>query len=231
MQIVILAGGLGTRLGKLTRNTPKSLVRVSGKPFLEYQLEFLKKGGIENILLCTGHMGEQIERYFGCGAKYGVNIIYSHEEKPLGTAGALKRIENQLDDPFFTMYGDSYVFLDFGQIMSYFQSHDKLALMAVFKNFDKYDRSNTVVQGNLVKRYSKKEKTKDMVHVEYGVNIFRKSVLGMIPENQFYSMDDLFPDLIEQEQLLAYEANQRFYEIGSPKGFKEFEQFIAWSRN
>ena len=91
MQIVILAGGLGTRLGKLTRNTPKSLVRISGKPFLEYQLEFLKKGGIENILLCTGHMEEQIERYFGSGRKYGVNIKYSREDKPLGTAGALKQ--------------------------------------------------------------------------------------------------------------------------------------------
>ena len=90
MQVAILAGGLATRLGDLTRNKPKSMVKVLGKPFLEYQLELLKRLGIKNIILCIGHMGKQIERQFGNGSKYGVNIKYSLEDKLLGTAGALK---------------------------------------------------------------------------------------------------------------------------------------------
>ncbi|MCL0036324.1 sugar phosphate nucleotidyltransferase [Dehalococcoidia bacterium] len=229
MQVAILAGGLATRLGNLTKGQPKSMVRVLGKPFLEYQLELLRRAGIKNIVLCVGHMGEQIERHFGNGGKYGVNIEYSREDRLLGTAGALKKAEAWLNDVFFTMYGDSYLFLDFSFIMSYFKSHNKLALMTVYKNYDRYDRSNTVVEGNLVKKFSKRKKTKDMVYIEYGANIFRKEALNMIPENQFYSLDDLFSRLIEMDELLAFEVKERFYEIGSPQGLNEFEEFVRIS--
>jgi NDP-sugar pyrophosphorylase family protein len=229
MQVVILAGGLATRLGDLTRNQPKSMLKFRRKTFLEYQLELLRRGGIKNIVLCLGHMGEQIERHFGNGRKYGVNIEYSLEDKLLGTAGALKKAEAWLNDVFFTMYGDSYLFLDFSLVMSYFKSQNKLALMTVYKNYDQYDRSNTVVEGNLVKKFSKRKKTKDMVYIEYGANIFRKEALNMIPESQYYSLDDLFPRLVEMDKLLAFEVKERFYEVGSPQGLNEFEEFVRIS--
>lgn len=226
MQVAILAGGLATRLGDLTRNQPKSTLKIRGKTFLEYQLELLRRAGIKDIILCLGHMGEQIERHFGNGRNYGVNIDYSYEEKPLGTAGALKKAAHMLDDPFFTMYGDSYLSLDFPAAMRYFKSQNKLALMTVYKNYDRYDRSNTAIEGNLVKKFSKKEKTEDMVYIEYGANIFSKEALRLIPESQSCSLDDLFFILIEQHELLAYEVGERFYEIGSLSGLKEFEEFI-----
>ncbi len=229
MQVAILTGGLATRLGDLTRNQPKSMLKIRGETFLEYQLELLRRAGIENIVLCLGHMGEQIERHFGNGRKYGVNIKYSLEDEFLGTAGALKKAEALLNDVFFTMYGDSYLFLDFPAAMSYFTSQNKLALMTVYKNYDRYDRSNTVVEGNLVKKFSKKEKTEDMVYIEYGANIFKKEVLNVIPENQYYPLDNLFPRLIEMEELLAFEVKERFYEIGSLQGLKEFEDFVRMS--
>ena len=103
MQVVILAGGLATRLGDLTRNQPKSMVKVREKPFLEHQLELLKGAGVKNVVLCIGHMGEQIESYFGDGTKHGVNIKYSVEDMPLGTAGALKKAGNLLNGVFFTL--------------------------------------------------------------------------------------------------------------------------------
>jgi len=229
MQIAILAGGLATRLGNLTRNQPKSTLKIRGKTFLEYQFALLRRAGIKNIVLCLGHMGEQIESYFGDGKRFGVNIDYSYEGKPLGTAGAPKKAENMLDDPFFTMYGDSYLSLDFPAAMQYFKSQSKLALMTVYKNYDQYDRSNTVVEGNLVKKFSKRKKTKDMVYIEYGANIFRKEALNMIPESQYYSLDDLFPRLVEMDELLAFEVKERFYEIGSPQGLKEFKEFVRMS--
>ena len=201
------------------------MLKIREKTFLEYQLELLRKGGIRNVLLCIGHMGEQIERYFGNGREYGVNIKYSLEDKLLGTAGALKNAEGLLGDVFFTMYGDSYLFLDLSAAMRYFKSQNKLALMTVYKNYDRYGTSNTVVEGNLVKKFSKQEKTKNMVYIEYGANIFKKEVLNMIPQNQFYSLDDLFPRLIEMRQLLAFEVKERFYETGSPQGLKEFEEY------
>ncbi len=230
MQAVILAGGLATRLGDLTRNRPKSMVKVRGKPFLEYQIELLRREGITSIVLCIGHMGEPILRYFGDGTEYGVNIEYSVEDRLLGTAGALKKAESLLDDAFFTMYGDSYLFLDFPTTMRYFKSQDKLALMTVYKNYDRYDRSNTVVEGNLVKQFSKKESARDMVYIEYGANIFNKEAVNMIPEDQFYSLDELFPQLIAMEELLAFEVEERFYEIGSPQGLNDFEEYIKGAK-
>lgn len=202
------------------------MVKVRGKPFLEHQLELLREGGIRNVLLCIGHMGEQIEKHFGNGRGYGVNIKYSFEDKLLGTAGALKKAEALLGEVFFTLYGDSYLFLNFSLTMSFFESQNKLALMTVYKNYDRYDRSNTVVEGNLVKKFSKQEKTEDMVCIEYGANIFRKEALEFVPENQFYSLDDLFLRLIEMRQLLAFEVKERFYETGSPQGLKEFEKYM-----
>lgn len=202
------------------------MVRVWGRHFLEYQLELLRINGVRDVILCIGHMGEQIKSQFGNGEKYGMTIRYSIEDKPLGTAGALKKAEALLDDPFFTMYGDSYLFLDFLAAMRYFESQNKLALMTVYKNYDRYDRSNTMVEGNLVKKYSKQEKSEKMAYIEYGANIFRKQALELIPENQFCALEDLFPRLIGMKELLAYEVEERFYEIGSQQGLKDFERYI-----
>jgi NDP-sugar pyrophosphorylase family protein len=206
------------------------MLPILGKPFLEYQLDFLRNGGVKNIVLCTGHMGEQIEDYFGDGDRFGVSIRYSREERLLGTAGALKKAGDLLDDVFFTLYGDSYVFLDFTAVMSFFKSKNKLALMSVYKNNDKYERSNTVIAGELVTKYSKREKSDDIIYIEYGANIFRKEALDMIPEGH-YSLEELFPRLIAKGELLAYEANQRFYQIGSSDGLKEFQKYARDALN
>jgi N-acetyl-alpha-D-muramate 1-phosphate uridylyltransferase len=225
IQVVILAGGLATRLGDLTKNRPKSLVEIQGKPFLAYQLELLKNSGITDIVLCTGHLGAQIQETFGDGSKYGVRLRYSPEEKPLGTAGALKNAESCLNEIFVVMYGDSYLFLNFPEMMSYFTSQNKLGLDTVFKNNDAYDKSNIAVKDNLVVKYSKAEKTQDMVYIDYGAAIIRKEALQLIPENRFAPLEDLFVRLIGMEQLLAFEVNERFYEIGSPSGLRDFEEF------
>lgn len=229
MQAVILAGGLASRLGELSKNRPKSMTPVHQRPFLEYQLEFLKKGGIEDIVLCVGHMKDQIMEQFGDGRGYGVSIKYSCEEQLLGTAGALKNAAGLLEGVFFTVYGDSYLFLDFPSIMAYFLGQNKLALMTVLRNQDRYDRSNTAIQDGLVTRYDRKDRS-GLSYIDYGANIFRKEVLGLIPENQHYSMEELFPKLIEQGELLAFKVKQRFYEIGSPQGLKEFTEYMSVTR-
>ena len=226
MQVVIVAGGLGTRLGNLTKDRPKSLIPVNGKPFLQHQVESLKQNGIQDIVLCIGHLGNQIQETLGDGSKYGVKVRYSIEDRLLGTAGAIKKAENLLDDTFFTMYGDSYLFLDFAKIMNFFTSFNKSALMTVYKNFNLYDTSNTAIKDNLVRRYNKVDITEDMVYIDYGVNLFRKSVLDIIPEGVHYPLEKVFNQLIDKNQLLAFEVKKRFYEIGSFEGLMEFEKFI-----
>jgi N-acetyl-alpha-D-muramate 1-phosphate uridylyltransferase len=228
MQVAILAGGLATRLGPLTKETPKSLINIRGKPFLQYQLEFLKKGGVEDVVLCIGHLGENIGKYFGDGREFGINIKYSYDgDKLLGTAGALKNAERLLEDGFIVMYGDSYLFLDFPAVVSFFRKFDKLGLMVVYKNTDRYDKSNVVIDGNLVREYNKKMGTKDMVYIDYGASILRKEALKLVPRSQPYSLEKLFSQLIDRKQLLAYEVGRRFYQIGSLEGLHEFERYIS----
>ncbi len=227
MQAAILAGGLATRLGDLAKNLPKSMLSIRGKTFLEYQLDFLAREGVVDIVLCIGHLGRQIWQYIGNGERFGVNIQYSYEATPLGTAGALKNAGPLLDDPFISLYGDSFVSLNFSQFLASFYTHNKLGMMTVFKNHDKYDRSNTEIRGNLVTRYSKNVRTTNTIYIDYGVNAFKKDVLKLIPKNRFFSLEDLFIRLVEREELLAFEVKGRFFEIGSPSGFREFEQYIA----
>jgi NDP-sugar pyrophosphorylase family protein len=203
------------------------MVKINGKPFLEYQLKMFKQGGFNRVLICLGHLGEQIESYFGDGSKFGIDIKYSYEDKPLGTAGALKNAWTLLGDRFFTIYGDSYIAPDFDDIWNVFHSKNKKGLMTVYKNNNLYDSSNTVISGDIVTRYDKRNKTSDMAYIEYGVNLFHKEILTRIPEDCFYELGDVFTSLMADNELLAYEVNERFYEIGSPSGLQDFISYTG----
>jgi len=227
-QVVILAGGLATRLKPLTDAVPKSLVDIAGRPFLARQLDLLKRGGVTDIVLCVGHLGEMIEERFGDGRDFGVHLSYSYETKRLlGTAGALKNARHLLRDPFMVMNGDSYLTLDFSALMSYFKDKAVAGLMTVYRNEDRYDRSNVAVANGMVVRYSKKEKTPDMVYIDYGASVFQKSVLDSVPENEPYDLAAVYEELITRHHLSAFEVRQRFYEIGSPAGLAEFRAAVT----
>ena len=223
MQMVILCGGLATRLDDLAKNIPKSMIELEGKPFLEYQIENLKKHSIKDIVLCVGHLSEKIESYFGDGTQFGVNIKYSHDgDKPLGPIGAVKNAEDLLDDVFFIMYGDSYLSVDFQRAYSFFTQNNKLGLMVVYKNHDKYYKSNLTVENNMVVGYGEN----DTIYIDYGASILRKESLNTVPRNTMYSTGEFFSDLIKKHELLAFEAEKRFYHIGNLEALEEFRGFI-----
>jgi len=227
MQMVIICGGLGTRLGHLTKYTPKSMIQIEGKPFLEYQIENLKKQSVTDIVLCVSHLSEKIEEYFGNGERFGVNIKYSFEkEKLLGQIGAVKNAELLLKDQFFIMYGDSYLSIELHKIHNFFMQHDKPALMVVYKNQDKYDKSNIIIQDNLVIGYGEKQRTRDMIYIDYGTSILRKKVLDQVPKDTPYSTEQFFSELIKKQELMAFESQERFYHIGNPEALEEFRNYI-----
>ena len=227
MQTVILAGGLATRLRPVTERVPKSMIKICGKPFLEYQIELLKDNGVLDIVLCLGYLGFKIREYFEDGKRFGVEIKYSEDgEKLLGIAGALKKAEKYLQEQFFLLYGDSYLPYDYQKIRKYFDNLSQLAMMVVYKNENRFDRSNVVVEDGKVKVYDKKNQTKEMVYIDSGLSLLRKEVLKMIPENTFFDLEKVYQKLIEKEQIGAYETKQRFFEIGSFEGLKEFENLI-----
>ena len=117
MQAVILAGGLGTRLGKLTRAMPKVMIPFHGRPFLYYVIKLLESRGIKDIVICAGYLGEQVGDFFGDGHEMGVNIKYSEEgEKLLGTGGALRRARDMLDSYFLVLNGDTYLPIDYHDV-------------------------------------------------------------------------------------------------------------------
>lgn len=224
-QVVILAGGMATRLGSLTASRPKSLVMLNNKPFLEYQINMLRTQGIRNILLCLGHLSEQIIDYFGNGHKLDVKITYSIENKPLGTAGALKNAEKLLADTFATLYGDAYLFLEIEEVMKHFVSNNKLGLMTVYRNKDLYDKSNTTVDSNgMVTKYDK-QNTGTMEYIDYGFSVFLKQVVEWIPPEEYYPLEEIFDKLIQMKELASLEIKKRFYEIGSPTGLAAFEKY------
>jgi NDP-sugar pyrophosphorylase family protein len=227
MQMVIICGGLATRLGALAKNIPKSMMEIEDKPFLWYQIENLKKQNIKDIVLCVGHLSEQIEKYFGDGKSFGVNISYSYDkEKPLGPIGAVKNAESMLDNEFFIIYGDSYLSVDFQDVIEYFKKYDYPALMVVYKNNDKFDKSNLIIKDNLVVGYGEKDKSKEMIYIDYGTSLLTKKSLEIVPKNEFFSTGQFFSKLIENKNLLSYEVNKRFYHIGDPDSLEEIRLFI-----
>jgi NDP-sugar pyrophosphorylase family protein len=228
VQMVILAGGLGTRMRPLTSEVPKALIPIGGKPFLHHQIDLLKRQGIRDIVLCVGHLGDRVKDYFGDGRWLGVRIKYSEEkDQLLGTAGAIKNAEPLLRDDFFLMYGDSYLMIDYPEVMRYFRRSDRLGLMVVWRNVDRFERSNVMVEGNLVTAYNKYQKSPNMVYINYGLSVLRKEALALIPPGRPFSQEDFYQNLIDQGELLAFEVEQRFYEVGSPEGLEEFGTLIT----
>jgi NDP-sugar pyrophosphorylase family protein len=226
MQMVILAGGLATRLGELSRQTPKSMILIQGKPFLEYQIGLLKSQGITELLLCVGHLGEKIEAYFRDGKSFGLNIRYSWESSPLGMGGALVNAEPLLEEEFMLLYGDSYLPLDYQQVIRVFQQQNTLGTMVIFKNHNKYDKSNIVLNGLRIMIYDKRATNPMMHHIDAGLSVYKKKALAALPAGPNVPLDNMIQHLIRERELSAHETDQRFYEIGSLQGIQDFQDYL-----
>ena len=225
--LVLLSGGLATRLRPISHKIPKSLIDINGKPFIEYQLNLLKEQGIIDVVICTGYLGEQIEKCVGDGRKFGLNVKYSYDgEKLLGTAGAIKKALHLLPDVFFVMYGDSYLPLNFKEVSDFFENYKRDALMTIFKNSDQWDKSNVIFEQDQITKYDKKDTTPQMKFIDYGLGIIQKKCFNNVKINEVIDLADIYKSLAENKKLLGFEVKERFYEIGSFDGIKEFNNYI-----
>ena len=232
MQCVILAGGLATRLRPITNKIPKSMIKIKNNSFLEYQIELLRRNDISEIILCVGYLGEQIEEYFGNGKKLGVNIKYSYEnEQLLGTGGTIRNALDLLNNYFFVLYGDSYLDVNYKEIYNYFLKINYPSLLVIYKNNNKWDRSNVIFKNGIVEVYDKNNYIPEMEFIDYGLSILSKRVLMRIPENVSYDLANLYKGLSVEKRLAGYEVLERFYEIGSKEGLREFKNYIKEKRN
>lgn len=226
--VAILAGGLATRLRPLTERIPKSLVPVNGMPFIVHQLELLRAHGIQDIVICVGFLGDQIIDYVGDGTRFGVNVRYSSEgEQLLGTGGALKRALPLLGPQFFVLYGDSYLCCDYKAIFHSFCDSGRTALMTVYHNDHQWDTSNVAFADGRIRAYSKRRRTEDMHHIDFGLGVFQDAPFRDLPAETPVDLSLLYEDLLKENQLAGYEVSKRFYEIGSELGIRELSQYLA----
>jgi NDP-sugar pyrophosphorylase family protein len=231
MQVAILAGGLGTRLGALTRSIPKPMMPVAGAPYLEHQLRLLARRGFRDVLVLTGYLGEQIEAYFGNGSRLNLRMRYSRETQPLGTGGALRQARPLLDERFLLMYGDSFLPVDYAAFGRRLDDSAALGVIAVYRD----TLRETAVPPNvaldrsgLVARYDKTAAADtELEYVEAGVSCFRQEVLDLLPANGAASLEQcVFPRLIARRRLAGLPVNERFYDIGTPERLRAIERFL-----
>ncbi|MBV9083262.1 MAG: nucleotidyltransferase family protein [Acidobacteriaceae bacterium] len=228
LPVAILAGGLATRLRPVTERVPKVLLEVGGRPFLEHQLEYLRKQGIRDVVVCIGYLGESICDRFGDGSRYGLRIQYSADGPGLlGTGGAVIRALPLLGDAFFVLYGDSYLSIDYADVADTFFRSGRRGLMTVFRNSNKWDTSNVEFSDGLIKKYDKKRLTSDMHYIDYGLSMYRASVFSNYPANTVLDLSEAIADLAASGELAGYEAKSRFYEIGSPAGLQELDNLLS----
>ena len=226
--LAILAGGLATRLGAVTEKIPKALIEVAGKPFICRQLDHVRRQGITDVVMCTGHLGEQIRAVVKDGAAYNLRVRYSPDgPKLLGTGGALRQALPLLGTHFFVLCGDAYLPCDFGAIQQAFTKCDKPALMTVLRNEDRWDKSNVVYRDGVVVDYNKRARHPDMAHIDYGLGILSSSVLTQYREKETFDLADVYHELSVSNRLAGFEVTERFYEIGSFQGLKDAEIYFS----
>ncbi len=222
LPVAILAGGLATRLGPITQAIPKSLVDIAGKPFIVRQMEYLCGQGIDRVVLCLGHLGEQIEAVVGDGSAFGLNVRYSWDgPNLLGTGGALKQAVPLIGDSFFVFYGDSYLPIGFRSVESAFAMSGKPALMTVLKNDNRWDKSNVIFQDGKLVEYNKKTRKAQMEYIDYGLTVLSANVMERVPSHRSCDLAELYHELSIEGLLAGHEVFERFYEIGSPQGLEE----------
>lgn len=228
LSVAILAGGLATRLRPLVERIPKILLDVAGRPFAEHQLDVLRSNGINHVVYCVGHLGERVEAVLGDGSRYGMRIEYVFDGPVLlGTGGALRQAVQKLGDPFFVLYGDSYLPCAYGVVEAAFRRSGKAGLMTVFRNDGAWDRSNVVFDGRRIIRYDKRVVSPDMHHIDYGLGILTRGSLEAYPAGCVLDLASVYQDLLARGDLAGLEVATRFYEIGSPEGLQELRVMMA----
>ena len=219
-QAVILAGGLGTRLGELTKATPKSMLLIDGRPFAEYLVRNLKRQGIKKIIFSTGYLADQIVNFFGDGSNYGVNISCIEEPEPLGTGGALRFLAKHLDAEFLVINGDSLFDINYIKLSNLLSKlPTALVAMALLRNLYPSRYGRVICKGKLVTDFSEEGVKNSPTLINGGVYAMKKKVLELLPEDSSSLEKDLFPKIVLNSLLLGQKFDGYFIDIGVPNDF------------
>lgn len=225
--VVIMAGGLGTRLGELTRNTPKPMLPINGKPILERIVEGFKGFGFSKFIFCLNYKSEIIQDYFGKGEALGISIEYTLENKRLGTAGALSLVDKKtLNKPFIVTNGDIITSLNYEDFLDAHVKHNTVATMCVKQHSMQLPYANVISdeEGNLL---NLEEKPLVPFYINAGIYAFDPSVLDHIPFNEYFDMTSLFSKLVSNNQRVrTFKMDDYWVDIGMPNDFRQANDTI-----
>lgn len=219
--VVIMAGGLGSRLGNLTKNTPKPMLKVKNKPILERIVNKFLKHKFNNFIFCVNYKSEVIEEYFKDGKEFGVNIKYIKEEKRLGTAGALSLIDFDIKEDFIVANGDIITDLNYSDLLSFHKSENSIATMCI-KKFHHQIPYAVIEKDERQTLLGIIEKPMQEYHINSGIYVLSKEILGRIPKNTFYDMPTLFEELLMSNNCpKTFEIDDYWLDIGLPDDYEK----------
>tara|TARA_Y100000591_G_scaffold96521_1_gene81774 strand:- start:547 stop:1248 length:702 start_codon:yes stop_codon:yes gene_type:complete len=221
-EAIILSGGKGSRVRKITKNIPKCLIEFNGNPFLFYQLKYLKKNKIKNVILSVGYKSNLVKEYVKRKINF-INVkVVSDGKYLLGTGGAIKKSIKFLDKYFYVIYGDSFINFN----LKNFKRNSGYSTMAIYKNNNKYDLSNVERKDNGFIIYDKLNKKKKYRYIDYGVSYLDKKIFKNYKKNKRFDLSVLLQQISKNFKLKGIVAKKRFFEIGSYNGIKKFRNYI-----
>lgn len=238
MKALILAGGRGTRLGKLTKAVPKPLLKIAGKTVLEYQIELLRKYAVREIIVLISHLGHKIKDYLGNGKKWGVTISYLEEIKPLGTAGGVKKIEQSLLDDFLVLYGDVLLNVDLARFIRHHiknKANDPQCVGTLMTHPNNHPWDSDLVEigeGNKIIKFLSKPHPDSLLYrniVNGGLYILSPKICTHISKDQASDFGrDIFPAIVQNKThaLYAYHSPEYLKDMGTPHRLHEAEQDV-----
>ena len=229
MPVAVLAGGLGTRMaGVVAEGMPKVLVPVAGRPFLDFKLASLAAQGVDRVVLLLGHGADRVAEYLGGGRPFGMEVgIVLDGPELMGTGGAVRRALPHLGDRFWVTYGDTYLRAPMAAAEEAFAGSGWAGLMTVLENGDAWDRSNVRVESGLIVEYRKGAPAGTFRHIDYGLLLLEAMVFGAWPEGEPFDLAEVLGRLVGERRLGAFEVTERFYEVGSPEGYREAQAFLS----
>ncbi len=224
---MVLAAGLGMRLRPLTKNRPKAMMHLAGRPLIDWTLQWLSKIGVKECVINLHYLGDQIKRFVGNGTRYGLKVYYSYETKLLGTAGAVKKVEEFFDVPFFVIYSDNFSLWNLKKLIEVYKKHKAIATIAV--HWRKDVSQSGVVEMNrffrvlhLIEKPDTKEVTKSH-YVNAGYYYMDPQVFEYIPREKFSDFaSDIFPKMIQNgEKIYAVKVNKPVIGIDTVEAYQK----------
>ncbi len=224
--VVIMAGGVGSRLGDLTKHVPKPMLELGGKPMLLHIIENFERLGFRNFILCINYKAEVIKRYFKDGSRFGVNIEYTHEKMRLGTAGALSLIQREIKHPFFVVNGDVISSTDFVDFLDFHENSKSQATMCI-KSYNQSVPFACVEFNDNDELLELREKPIRNYHINTGMYILNPEVINRVPKDEFFDMPTLFKQMVQDgSRIKVFRMDEYWIDVGRPDDYARSQKDI-----